>query len=227
MQRLFFFYYFTQHFQRHRCLPIWLRVNTADVSAKADSKEYAGAPKSILMGLFRCKGFPRASDSVYSSESAFAKGAIISASRAAFLICGGAEMQEWPFFFFSLMDHTELHGGAVVTGRIANRLLREVVQKMQNRGNLPFVSLLFHPADILFLIRLNSVTFFSARATIIGHYLPFFTRPFSQWPPFININQSLAAALSVSWDVSSVHTGTLAGWKRTQCYQQSGGFPHV
>lgn len=95
-----FFFCFTRHFQRRRCLPIWLRVNTAEASAKADSKEYAAAPKSALMGLFRCKGFPRDSDSVYSLDSAFAKGAIISTSRAAFLICGGAEMQEWPFFFF-------------------------------------------------------------------------------------------------------------------------------
>lgn len=107
------------------------------------------------------------------------------------------------------MDHTELHGVAVVTGRITIRLLREVVQKMQNRGNLPFVSLLFHPADSLFLIRLNSVTFFSARTTTIADYLPFFTRPFSQSPPFIYINQSLA--LSVSHDVSSMNTGTPAG----------------
>lgn len=107
------------------------------------------------------------------------------------------------------MDHTELHGVAVVTGRITIRLLREVVQKMQNRVNLLFVSLLFHPADSLFLIMLNSDTFVSERTTIIAHYSPFFTRPFSQNPPFIYINQSLA--LSVSQNVSSVNTGTPAG----------------
>lgn len=58
---------------------------------------------------------------------------------------------------------TEAHG---VTGRMAIRKSMEAVPKMQNCESLPFVSLLFCPAVVLFLIKFNTVPFFSARATI-------------------------------------------------------------
>lgn len=109
--------------------------------------------------------------------------------------------------------------------------LEEKAQKMSPLS-MQFVSSLFRSAAILFLIKLNCVTFFSARGFIIAHYSAI-TIFFNRLPLLYLILKThyllTSFRLWYKWFHKSLqqYVKALDKLKRTQCYQQHGGFPHV